>query len=97
MFRTGDATPRDKPVAAAAPGPSATAGASRAQRAGGSSGSGFFQRLVLWGVASALIGFTFWPLVGSGPIREAVFGPIKALSGGASQVADDTRSVRTPR
>jgi hypothetical protein len=58
---------------------------------------GFFQRLVLWGVASALIGFTFWPLVGSGPIREAVFGPIKALSGSSAQVATDANRARTPR
>jgi hypothetical protein len=60
-------------------------------------GPGFLQRLVLWGVASALIGFTFWPLVGSGPIREAVFGPIKALSGSSAQVATDANRTRASR
>jgi hypothetical protein len=60
-------------------------------------GPGFFQRLMLWGVASALIGFTFWPLVGSGPIREAVFGPIKALSGSSGLVATDAIPARTSR
>ena len=29
-------------------------------------GPAFLQRLVLWGVASALLGFTFWPLIASG-------------------------------
>jgi hypothetical protein len=69
----------------------------RARRAQRSSGPGFFQRLVLWGVASALIGFTFWPLVGSGPIREAVFGPLKAFSGDSSLIANDGTPARTTR
>jgi len=77
--------------------PSATVIASRAKLAGAASGPGFIQRLVLWGVASALIGFTFWPLVGSGPIREAIFGPIKILSGGSTIVANDTTRGRAPR
>jgi DNA-binding NarL/FixJ family response regulator len=71
--------------------------AGRQKRAGRSSGPGFIQRLVLWGVASALIGFTFWPLVGSGPIREVVFGPLKALSAGSAQVATGTSGTRAPR
>jgi len=69
----------------------------RARRAQTSSGPGFIQRLVLWGVASALIGFTFWPLVGSGPIREAVFGPLKALSGSSPLIANDGAPARTAR
>jgi hypothetical protein len=69
----------------------------RGKRAGKATGPGFLQRLVLWGVASALIGFTFWPLVGSGPIREAVFGPIKALSGSSAQVATDANRTRASR
>jgi hypothetical protein len=51
-------------------------------------GPGMLQRLALWGIASALIGFTFWPLFGSGPVREAVFGPLRALSGGSGEVAN---------
>jgi hypothetical protein len=69
----------------------------RARRPHASSGPGIVQRLVLWGVASALIGFTFWPLIGSGPIREAVFGPLKAFSGGSSLVANDDTGSRTSR
>jgi len=75
----------------------ATGAPTREKRAGTSSGPGFIQRLVLWGVASALIGFTFWPLVGSGPIRDVVFGPFKALSGGSAQVANDPSRARAPR
>jgi len=71
--------------------------ATREKRAGASSGPGFIQRLVLWGVASALIGFTFWPLVGSSPIRDVVFGPFKALSGGSAVVANDASRARAPR
>src|SRR4051812_31886125 len=71
--------------------------AAPAARQGRSSGPGFIQRLVLWGVASALIGFTFWPLVGSGPIREVVFGPLKALSGDSSLIANDGAPARTTR
>lgn len=69
----------------------------RARQTGKAGGAGFFQKLVLWGVASALIGFTFWPLVGSGPVREAVFGPIKALSGSSALIATDGTGARTPR
>jgi DNA-binding NarL/FixJ family response regulator len=71
--------------------------AGRQKRAGRSSGPGFIQRLVLWGVASALIGFTFWPLIGSGPIREVVFGPFKALAAGPAQVANGAGTARAPR
>jgi hypothetical protein len=74
----------------------ATPAATRAWRGGGVR-AGFFQRLVLWGVASALIGFTFWPLVGSGPIREAVYGPFKALSGGAASIANAEANAGAPR
>jgi hypothetical protein len=59
-----------------------------ARKARATFGPAFLQRLVLWGVASALIGFTFWPLVGSGPIRETVYGPLQALSGGGPLVAN---------
>ena len=69
----------------------------RARRPHASSGPGIVQRLVLWGVASALIGFTFWPHIGSGPIREAVFGPLKAFSGGSSLVANDDTGSWTSR
>lgn len=69
----------------------------RGKPAGKAAGTGFFQRLVLWGVATALIGFTFWPLVGSGPIREAVFGPLKALSGSSPMIANDASRARTSR
>jgi hypothetical protein len=69
----------------------------RAKPAGKAVGTGFFQRLVLWGVASALIGFTFWPLVGSGPIREAVFGPLTALSGSSPLIATDASRARPAR
>jgi hypothetical protein len=69
----------------------------RGRPTGRAGGSGFFQRLVLWGVASALIGFTFWPLVGSGPVREAVFGPLKALSGSSALIATDANRARTSR
>jgi hypothetical protein len=79
---------------------SAPAAGARGKRTGGSHAPGFIQRLVLWGVASALIGFTFWPLLGSGPIREAVFGPFKSLSGQSAQVATGAgggNGARTPR
>lgn len=46
---------------------------------------GTMQRVGLWSVAVALIGFTFWPLLGSGPVRDVVFGPLKALSGDAAK------------
>jgi len=49
-------------------------------------GPGLLQRLALWSIATALIGFTFWPLVGSGPVRDAVYGPLRALAGGSSDV-----------
>ena len=77
--------------------PAAAAAEARGKGAGRSSGPGFLQRLVLWGVASALIGFTFWPLVGSGPVRDAVFGPLRALSGGSPLIANDPIQARSPR
>ena len=42
---------------------------------------GVLQKLGLWGVAAALIGFTFWPIVGSTPLRQLVRAPFSALSG----------------
>ena len=77
--------------------PAAAAVASRAQRAGASFTPGLLQRLALWGIATALIGFTFWPLVGSGPVRDAVYGPIQAFSGGNSDVANTAMKARINR
>ena len=77
--------------------PAAAAVASRAQRAGAALGPGLLQRLALWSVATALIGFTFWPLVGSGPVRDAVYGPIQAFSGGTSDVGSTAMKARIGR
>ena len=71
--------------------------AGRGKQAAASARPGIFQRLVLWGVASALIGFTFWPLVGIGPIREAVYGPLKALAGGSASIANAAPEMRASR
>jgi hypothetical protein len=75
----------------------AAAVAARAQRAGAALGPGLLQRLALWGIATALIGFTFWPLVGSGPVRDAVYGPLQALSGGPADVGSMTMKARVSR
>jgi hypothetical protein len=42
---------------------------------------GTLQRLGLWGLAAALIGFSFWPIVGSTPFKQAVEAPFAVLSG----------------
>ena len=84
-------------IAARLAAPAATAVASRAQRAGAAPGPGLLQRLALWGIATALIGFTFWPLVGSGPVRDAVYGPLQAFSGGSSDVASTAMKARISR
>jgi hypothetical protein len=42
--------------------------------------SGLLQRLGLWGLAAALLGFSFWPIVGSTPFKQAVEAPFAALS-----------------
>lgn len=84
-------------VAARLAAPAATAVASRAQRAGAALGPGLLQRLALWGIATALIGFTFWPLVGSGPVRDAVYGPLQASSGGSSDVTSTAMKARIAR
>jgi hypothetical protein len=84
-------------VAARLAAPAAAAVASRAQRAGAALGPGLLQRLALWGIATALIGFTFWPLVGSGPVRDAVYGPLQAFSGGSSDVANTAMKARASR
>lgn len=55
------------------------------------------QKAGLWGVAAMLIGFTFWPLLGSGPVRDAVFGPMKPFSGDSSKVAASLVKARTTR
>lgn len=60
-------------------------------------GPGAAQRVGLWGVAVALIGFTFWPLLGSGPVRDAVFGPLKALSGDSAKLATSATKARADR
>src|SRR4051794_4798717 len=77
--------------------PVATAVASRAQRTGVALGPGLLQRLALWGIATALIGFTFWPLLGSGPVRDAVYGPLQAFSGGQLDVGTTAMKARTSR
>lgn len=43
---------------------------------------GLLQKLGLWGVGAALLGFTFWPVVGSAPVREAFQAPFAAFGGG---------------
>ncbi|MFN8635850.1 MAG: hypothetical protein U0893_18530 [Chloroflexota bacterium] len=80
----------------ASPEPSVAAAAAPARRVGVAVGPGLVQRLALWGIASALIGFTFWPLFGSGPIREAIFGPLRSLSGGSGELANAGLRERTP-
>ena len=60
-------------------------------------GPGAMQRVGLWGVAVALIGFTFWPLLGSGPVRDAVFGPLKSLSGENAKLANSASKPRASR
>lgn len=60
-------------------------------------GPGAIQRVGLWGIAAALIGFTFWPLLGSGPVRDAVFGPLKAFSSDNPKLATSESKARAPR
>lgn len=84
-------------VAARLAAPAAAAVASRAQRAGVALGPGLLQRLALWSIATALIGFTFWPLVGSGPVRDAVYGPLQAFSGGSADVSNTAMKARIAR
>jgi hypothetical protein len=53
---------------------------------------GLLQRLGLWGVGSALLGFTIWPILGSSPVRDAFHAPMEILAGGpASTTADSGR------
>lgn len=66
-------------------------------RAVAAPGAGLMQRLALWGIAIALIGFTFWPLVSSGPVRDASYGPIQAFSDGQSGVANTVMKAHTSR
>jgi DNA-binding NarL/FixJ family response regulator len=66
--------------------PAATTMPAGAQRAGVSLGPGLMQRLALWSIATVLIGFTFWPLIGSGPLREVVYGPLQAFAGGSTDL-----------
>src|SRR5581483_11375819 len=42
--------------------------------------AGLLRRLGLWSIAAALIGFTVWPIVGSGPVRAAVQAPLAAFT-----------------
>jgi hypothetical protein len=84
-------------VAARLAAPAATAVAPRAQRAGAALGPGLLQRLALWGIATALIGFTFWPLIGSGPVRDAVYGPLQAFSGGSYDATTTAMKARIAR
>jgi hypothetical protein len=51
---------------------------------------GLLQRLGLWGVAAALTGFTFWPIVGSTPVRQVVQAPFSALT------SSNAAAVRLP-
>jgi hypothetical protein len=60
-------------------------------------GPSALQRIGLWSLAVALIGFTFWPLLGSGPVRDAMFGPMKALAGERAKLAGATSKARAPR
>jgi hypothetical protein len=71
--------------------------ASRGRRAAAAIAPGLLQRLGLWGVAAALIGFTFWPLVGSGPVREAMYGPLTYFSGDSTQIATSTMRTQGDR
>ena len=75
----------------------AAAVASGAQRAGAALGPGLMQRLALWGIATALIGFTFWPLLGSGPVRDAFYGPLQAFSGNASSFGNTAMKANVAR
>jgi hypothetical protein len=84
-------------VAARMSAPAATAVAAGAQRAGAALGPGLMQRLALWGIATVLIGFTFWPLIGSGPLRDVVYGPLQAFSGGSSDVGLTVMKSRIAR
>ncbi len=84
-------------VAARMAAPAASAVAERGRRAAAAIAPGLLQRLGLWGVAAALIGFTFWPLVGSGPVREAMYGPLTYFSGDTSQVATSALRTRADR
>jgi hypothetical protein len=71
-------------VAARLSSPLSEAVAQRRQRAaarGAAMPAGMLQKLGLWSVAAALIGFTFWPIVGSTPLRQVVQAPFSALSG----------------
>jgi hypothetical protein len=84
-------------VAARMAAPAGSTVASRGRRAAAAIAPGLLQRLGLWGVAAALIGFTFWPLVGSGPVREAMYGPLTYLSGETTQVATSALRTRSDR
>jgi CheY-like chemotaxis protein len=59
----------------------------------GTRGPNLFQRLGLWGVAASLLAFTFWPLVGSGPVREVVSVPLQALADGPALLAEDASAT----
>jgi hypothetical protein len=79
-------------VAARLASPLSEAVAQRRARAarGAALPAGVLQKLGLWGAAAALIGFTFWPIVGSTPLRQVVQAPFSALSGSS------VSSVRHP-
>lgn len=53
----------------------------RTARRGAAIFPGVLQKLALWGVAAALIGFTFWPIVGSTLLRQVVQASFFGLSG----------------
>ena len=94
QLRRPETSPR---VASRMAAPAAAAIASRAQRAGAALGPGLLQWLALWSIATALIGFTFWPLVGSGLVRNAVYGPLQAFSGGSSDAGSTAMKARIAR
>jgi hypothetical protein len=84
-------------VAARLSAPSAKTVAAGTRLAGATRGPGLMQRLALWGIATVLIGFTFWPLIGSGPLRDVVYGPLKAFSGGSSDIGMTVMTSRIAR
>jgi len=57
-------------------------------------GPGILARIGLWAVAIALIGFTFWPLLDSGPVRDAVVGQVTPLAGDQGKLGDSQAKLR---
>jgi hypothetical protein len=53
-----------------------------------------WQRLGLWGVAATLLAFSFWPLAGSVPIHDIVYGPLQSLVDGPGLIAKEVGATR---